>query len=105
MTADAHADSPVVLINIFKCDARRQDELIEHLTALAQVQRALPGFISATLHRGVNGRVVANHAVWGSPSEWKEMTRHPSVVAAMGPILAIATFEPHLYEPGEVVEA
>ena len=105
MTADATADSPVVLINIFKCDARRQEDLIEHLTALAQVQRALPGFVSATLHRGVNGRVVANHAVWGSATDWKVMTRHPQVVAAMEPIMAIATFEPHLYEPGEVVEA
>ncbi|HUH10546.1 MAG TPA: antibiotic biosynthesis monooxygenase [Brevundimonas sp.] len=105
MTAHAHDDSPVVLINIFKCDARRQDELIEHLTALAQVQRTLPGFVSAKLHRGLNGRVVANHAVWASATDWKVMTRHPEVVAAMGPILAIATFGPHLYEPGEVLRA
>ena len=105
MTADAPADSPVVLINIFKCAARRQDELIEHLTALAQVQRALPGFVSGTLHRGLNGRVVANHAVWASATDWKVMTRHPQVVAAMEPILAIATFEPHLYEPGDVIQA
>ena len=99
MTADASTDSPVVLINIFKCDARRQEDLIEHLTALAQVQRTLPGFVSANLHRGLNGRVVANHAVWASATDWKVMTRHPQVVAAMEPILAIATFEPHLYEP------
>lgn len=105
MTADATEDSPVVLINIFKCDPRRQDELIEHLTALAQVQRSLPGLVSARLHRGLNGRVVANHAVWASATDWKVMTRHPQVVAAMEPILAIATFEPHLYEPGESVEA
>ena len=105
MTADAPAVPPVVLINIFKCDARRQEELIEHLTALAQVQRTLPGFVSGTLHRGLNGRVVANHAVWASATDWKVMTRHPQVVAAMEPILSIATFEPHLYEPGEVIEA
>lgn len=105
MSADANDDSPVVLINIFKCDARRQEGLMAHLTALAQVQRALPGFVTATLHRGLNGRVIANHAVWASPGHWKAMTRHPDVMAAMGPILAIATFEPHLYEPGEVVGA
>jgi heme-degrading monooxygenase HmoA len=105
MTADAHADSPVVLINIFKCDPRRQDELIEHLTAMATVQRGLPGFVSATLHRGLNGRVVANHAMWASATDWKVMTRHPLVVAAMEPIMALATFEPHLYDPGEIVVA
>jgi hypothetical protein len=26
------------------------------------------------------------------------------VVEAMGPIMALATFEPHLYEAGEVIE-
>ncbi|MFC5374106.1 antibiotic biosynthesis monooxygenase family protein [Brevundimonas faecalis] len=105
MSVETNDASPVVLINIFKCDARRQDELLEHLTALAQVQRGLPGFVSGVLHRGLNGRVVANHAVWADAAHWKAMTRHPQVVNAMGPILAIATFEPHLYEPGEVVEA
>jgi quinol monooxygenase YgiN len=98
-------NAPVVLINVFKCDARHQDELMAHLAALVQVQTTLPGFVSAALHRGLNGRVAANRAVWASADHWKAMTRHPDIVAAMGPILAIATFEPHLYEPGETVEA
>lgn len=70
-------DDPVVLINIFKCDQRHLDELIERLAALAKVQSELPGFVSATLHRGLNGRVAANHAVWASATDWKAMTRHP----------------------------
>lgn len=102
---DAVHDAPVELINVFKCDARHQDELMEQLRALVRLQTALPGFVSASLHRGLNGRVAANHAVWASADHWKAMTRHPQIVAAMGPILAIATFEPHLYEPGEVIEA
>jgi hypothetical protein len=97
--------SPIVLINVFKCESGRQDELIERLTDLVGAQRALPGFISAVLHRGVNGKHVANYAVWRTAAEWKAMTRHPAVVDSMGPIMAIATFEPHLYEAGEVIEA
>ena len=97
--------SPVVLINVFKCDTGRQDELVEQLTDLVGVQRDLPGFISAVLHRGVNGRHVANYAVWRTAVDWKAMTRHPSVVERMSPIMAVATFEPHLYEAGEVVES
>ncbi len=103
--ADGPDEAPVVLINIFKCEPHRQDELLDHLAALARVQTGLPGFVSATLHRGLNGRTVANHAVWRSAADWKAMTRHPAVVQAMGPILSVATFEPHLYEPGEVIEA
>lgn len=104
MSAPAETDdSPVVLINVFRCKATDQQALVDLLTALARVQRELDGFVSATLLRGLNGRTVANHAVWNSAADWKAMTRHPAVVEAMSPILAIATFEPHLYEPGEVI--
>lgn len=95
---------PVVLINVFKCQPDRQDLLLELLTGLMQTQVALPGFVSATLHRGLNGKTVANHAVWRSVEDWKAMTRDPAVSAAMNPIMAIATFEPNLYEPGEVID-
>lgn len=98
-------DPSVVLINIFKCDARHQEALVEHLTALVSVQSALPGFVSASLHRGLNGRTVANHAVWASADDWKAMTRHEAVVEAMRPIMALATFEPHLYQPAEPLGA
>lgn len=104
MSASAETDdTPVVLINVFRCKAADQQALVDMLTALARIQRELDGFVSVTLLRGLNGRTVANHAVWGSAADWKAMTRHPAVIEAMSPILAIATFEPNLYEPGEVI--
>jgi len=102
---DPDADiAPVVLINVFKVQPERQDELLDMLAELTRAQVGLPGFVSATLHRGLNGKTVANHAVWRSAEDWKAMTRSPAVVAAMSPIMAIATFEPNLYEAGEVIE-
>src|SRR6476620_390756 len=95
---------PVVLINVFKCDPSHQDALIDHLSAMARRQRELDGFMSAVLHRGLNGKTVANHAVWRSREDWKAMTRDPQIVAAMEPIMAIATFEPNLYEAGEIID-
>ena len=95
---------PVVLINVFKVQPDRQDDLLDLLADMTRAQVGLPGFVSATLHRGLNGKTVANHAVWRSAADWKAMTRNPAVVAAMSPIMAIATFEPHLYEAGEVIE-
>lgn len=95
---------PVVLINVYRCEPGKQAVLMEHLGAMVRAQRELNGFISATVHRGLNDRVAAVHAVWGSREQWKAMARHPSVASAMEPILAIATFEPHLYEPGEVID-
>jgi|TARA_R110002124_G_scaffold15296_2_gene66921 heme-degrading monooxygenase HmoA len=94
---------PVVLINVFKCAPANQAALMEHLTAMARIQSGLDGFVSQTVHRGLNGKVVVNHAVWASAEAWKAMSRHPAVAAAMDPIMTIATFEPHLYEPGTVI--
>lgn len=96
--------APVVLINVFKVQPAQQDALLDLLSALARAQAGLPGFISATLHRGLNGKTVANHAVWRSEADWRAMTRNPAVVEAMSPIMAIATFEPNLYEAGEVID-
>ena len=95
---------PVVLINVFKCQPDRQDELLDLLAALTRAQLGLPGFVSATLHRGLNGKTVVNQAVWRSVEDWKAMTRNDGVSDAMLPIMAIATFEPNLYEAGEVIE-
>ena len=105
--AAAHSDAdtaPVVLINVFKVQPDRQDDLLEMLAELTRAQVGLPGFVSATLHRGLNGKTVVNQAVWRSVEDWKAMTRTPAVSVAMLPIMAIATFEPNLYEAGEVIE-
>ena len=96
--------APVVLINVYRCEPERLDTLMDHLTTMIRAQRELNGFVSATVHRGLNGRVAAVQAVWRSREDWKAMTRHPTVNQVMGPIMALATFEPHLYEPGEVIE-
>ncbi|RZI99577.1 MAG: antibiotic biosynthesis monooxygenase [Brevundimonas sp.] len=95
---------PVVLINVYRCDPAKLDLLMELLTVSLRAQREAEGFVSATLHRGLNGKVAAVHAVWRTREDWKAMTRLPAVNAAMEPIMAIATFEPHLYEAGEVFD-
>lgn len=98
------APDPVVLINVYRCQPERMDTLMELLSVMVRAQREAEGFLSATLHRGLNGKVAAVHAVWRSAADWKAMARSATVNAAMEPIMAIATFEPHLYEAGEVIE-
>ena len=95
---------PVVLINVYRCEPERLDTLMELLSVMVRAQRDAEGFISATLHRGLSGKGAAVHAVWRSREDWKAMARSPAINAAMEPIMAIATFEPNLYEAGEVIE-
>lgn len=96
------SSDPVVLINVYKCAPERQDALMDSLAAVIRAQRGRDGFVAATLHRGLNGRVAAVHGVWRSREDWKAMARHPEVAAAMEPVMSLATFEPHLYEAVEV---
>lgn len=98
------ACDPVVLINVYRCEPERLEALMELLAVMVRAQRDAEGFISATLHRGLNGKVAAVRAIWRSRDDWKAMARSPAVNKAMEPIMAIATFEPHLYEAGEVIE-
>ncbi len=103
-----HAGHPagVTLINVFTCAPERQEELVRLLQTLTEeVMRSLPGFISASIHRGLDGKHVANYAQWESEAAWKAMVRDPGVQARMGPVVAIATFQPHLYALVETYEA
>ncbi len=96
----------VTLINVFTCAPERQDELVRLLQGLTdEVMRSLPGFLSASIHRGLDGKHVANYAQWESEASWKAMVRDPRVQARMAPVVAIATFQPHLYEMVETYEA
>jgi hypothetical protein len=53
----------VTLISIFTVAPERQDELVRLLQGMIdEVARTLPGFGSAVVHRGVDGKQVANYA-------------------------------------------
>ena len=92
---------PITLINQFNCRPERQRELMLALEELTEVARRLPGFRSARLHRSLNGKHVVNYAEWESVERWRAMVRHPSVQACMERVVALATFEPHVYAPAE----
>lgn len=95
---------PITLINLYSCAPERQAELMRLLEALTEAARRLPGFRSARLHRSVNGKHVVNYAEWDSVEHWRAMVRHPTVQASMERVVALATFQPHVYEPAEVYE-
>jgi len=88
------------LINVFTVEPARQEELVKLLEeATEQVMRHLPGFISANLHRGLEGTRVANYAQWASREHFEAMLRNPEAQKHMRAAAALVSrFEPHLYE-------
>lgn len=91
--------SVVTLINVFTVRPEDQAELVRLLDeATEQVMRHLPGFVSANIHRGLDGTRVANYAQWRSRADFEAMLRDPRAAPHMRAAAALATYEPGLYE-------
>src|SRR4051812_46144816 len=89
----------VTLINIYKAQPGRQDELLRMLEDVTERQtRHMRGFVSSTFHKGIDGRTIAAYAEWESVESWRAMAGDPRTVDAMRPVFAIATCQPQLYE-------
>ena len=100
MAAGSRMNSPpVTLINVFTVDPANQDELVELLARATDTSvRHAPGFISATLHRSLDGTKVTMYARWQGREAYLAMREDPASQPYFERALAIARFEPGVYE-------
>ena len=92
----------VTLINIFTVDPDKQQQLLDMLgEATTKTMQHVPGFISANLHRSLDGTKVVNYAQWRSVEDFQAMMKNPAARPHMEAIAALAKFEPALYEVTE----
>ncbi len=97
------SQSVVTLINIFDVEPHLQDELIELLErANVEVMQYLDGFVSANIHRGLDGRHVANYAQWARRADFEAMLAHPKVQEHLKMASAIGRPAPALYRVDSV---
>jgi quinol monooxygenase YgiN len=89
----------VTLINVFTVDPANQPRLLELLTHATEISvRHAPGFVSASLHRSLDGTKVTMYAQWRSVEDYEAMRQDPAPLPFLQEALAIATFEPGMYE-------
>ena len=107
MTEISQRGDVVTLINVFTVAPEDQQRLLDLLAeATESVMSKLPGFVSANLHRSLDGRRVVNYAQWRSREAFEAMLDDPEAGAHMEEAGKIAQkFEPHLYEVSFVEEA
>lgn len=55
-------NSIITQINVFTVPSGQQQELVEYLAGAAHVAREVDGWLSASLHRSVDGTRVVNYA-------------------------------------------
>lgn len=100
MTRISRNNGVATLINVFAVEPEDQVRLVELLEeATEKVMRGLPGFVSANIHRSLDGTRVVNYAQWESREAFETMLENPEAAAHMQEAAGIAQwFEPHLYE-------
>ncbi|HEY2107182.1 MAG TPA: antibiotic biosynthesis monooxygenase family protein [Candidatus Binataceae bacterium] len=89
----------VTLINVFTVEPANQRQLIELLdrATTTSVTHA-PGFISASLHRSLDGTRVTMYAQWRSVEDYRAMRQNFAPLPYLQQALAIAKFEPGIYD-------
>lgn len=94
------------LINVFDVQPERQGELVTLLDrATEDVMRHRPGFISANIHRSLDGARVVNYAQWESAEAFEAMLADPAARAHMEQASALPAAAPALYEVESVHRA
>lgn len=106
VTTIAQDQELITLINIFKVAPENQQRLVDLLIdATEEVMCKLPGFISANVHKSLDGTRVTNYAQWRSIEDFKAIFRTPEATAHMPAITEIAESEPVLYEVSYMKQA
>ena len=95
----------LTLINIFTVEPANQQELVELLIQATQsTVRHVEGFVSASLHRSLDGTKVAMYAQWRSVEDYQAMRSTPTASPYLQNALGLARFEIGMYEVVETFD-
>lgn len=102
MITISHSRKLVTLINVFTVAPANQARLLDLLARATETSvRHAPGFISASLHRGLDGTKVTMYAQWRSVEDYEAMRRNPAPLPYLEQALSIAKFDPGMYDIAE----
>ena len=105
MTTISQEKKIITMINVFTVDPSKQQQLVDLLTQATESSvRHIPGFISASLHRSLDGAKVAMYAQWRSVEDYQAMRKNAATLPYMEQALALAKFESGMYEVVETFE-
>ncbi len=95
----------VTLVNVFTVEPKNQQKLIDLLVeATEKTMKNVSGFVSANIHKSLDGGRVVNYAQWQSREDFEAMRKIPEAQAHMKPVMEIAKADFHLYEVADTFE-
>jgi heme-degrading monooxygenase HmoA len=90
--------SAVTQINVFTVEPGNQQPLIDHLAHAAQVASEVPGWMSASLHRSLDGTRVVNYAQSEDLDAAQRVVQHLKAHGLIDGNKAFGQANPGLYE-------
>ncbi|MFD9702394.1 antibiotic biosynthesis monooxygenase [Lentzea sp. NPDC059081] len=90
--------SAVTQINVFTVEPGRQQPLLDYLAQAAEVAAEVPGWISASLHRSLDGTRVVNYAQSADLDAAQRVVRHLGSRGLLEGNKAFGQAQPGLYE-------
>ena len=88
----------VTFINVFTVEPANQQRLVDLLARFTDASvRHAPGFVSAALHRSLDGTKVTMYSQWRTIEDYQAM-RKDAQLPYLEEALTIAKFEPGMYE-------
>ena len=104
MSTIEKGSSVLTLINVFTVEPEKQQKLVSLLIeATEQTMKHIPGFVSANIHRSLDGKKVVNYAQWKSMAAFETMRKNPKAIPHMEAAAALAQFEPILCEVSDAI--
>ena len=103
MVVISKGDRVATVINVFTVAPGDQGRLVELLTSATQSSvRHVRGFLSAALHRSLDGTKVTMYAQWRTVEDYQRMRSRSDTSPFLADAITIATFDPGLYEVVEI---
>jgi quinol monooxygenase YgiN len=104
MTTISKDNKVITLINVFTVERENQQRLVDMLVeATEKTMKHVPGFVSANIHKSLDGVRVVNYAQWRKREDFEAMMKNPEAQKHMKPISEMAKFDAHLYEVSETM--
>jgi hypothetical protein len=97
-------DGRVTHINVFTVDPKDQQALVDSLTETIAVARTIPGWISASLHRSLDGRQVTNYVQFESEAAAVAVNRALFAAGLIQRNVALGSVAPGQYEVVSTLE-
>ena len=105
MTVISQNNDVFTLINVFTVAPERQQQLVDTLVETTEgLIKKLPGFVSASFHKSLDGTRVVNYAQWENKAAFDSVMQNTQARARMGLAQELGQSDGHFYTVSRVVD-